>query len=89
MILAWEAARRWIQRRERLKNAPSGFTFPTIAATCAATTALSVVYKEDGNFDSFYFYEKPARHSFIDTEIIAAAPECYLRAESVIRWENT
>ena len=56
------------------------FTFPTIAATCAATTALSVVYKEDGNFDSFYFYEKPARHSFIDTEIIAAAPECYLRA---------
>ena len=34
------------------------FTFPTIAATCAATTALSVVYKEDGNFDSFYFYDK-------------------------------
>ena len=56
------------------------FTFPTIAATCAATTALSVVYKEDGNFDSFYFYDKPARHSFIDTEIIAIAPECYLRA---------
>ena len=56
------------------------FTFPTIAATCAATTALSVVYKEDGNFDSFYFYDKPARHSFIDTEIIARAPERYLRA---------
>lgn len=56
------------------------FTFPTIAATCAATTALSVVYKEDGNFDSFYFYDKPARHSFIDTEIIAQAPERYLRA---------
>ncbi len=56
------------------------FTFPTIAATCAATTALSVVYKEDGNFDSFYFFDKPARHSFIDTEIIAMAPERYLRA---------
>lgn len=39
------------------------FTFPTIAATCAATTALSVVYKEDGNFDSFYFYERLARTS--------------------------
>ena len=49
------------------------FTFPTIAATCAATTALSVVYREDGNFDSFYFFEKPARHSFIDTQIIAAS----------------
>lgn len=56
------------------------FTFPTIAATCAATTALSVVYREDGNFDSFYFYDKPARHSFIDTEVIAEAPERYLRA---------
>lgn len=56
------------------------FTFPTIAATCAATTALSVVYREDGNFERFYFFERPARHSFIDTEIIACAPEKYLRA---------
>lgn len=56
------------------------FTFPTIAATCAATTALSVVYKEDGNFDSFYFYERPARHCFIDLQVIADAPCQYLRA---------
>ncbi|MDD3278205.1 MAG: iron-containing alcohol dehydrogenase family protein [Lachnospiraceae bacterium] len=56
------------------------FTFPTIASTCAATTALSVVYRQDGNFDSFYFYEKPARHCFIDLDIIAHAPWRYLRA---------
>lgn len=56
------------------------FTFPTIAATCAATTALSVVYKEDGNFDSFYFYERPARHCFIDLQVLAEAPVSYLRA---------
>lgn len=56
------------------------FTFPTIAATCAATTALSVVYREDGNFDSIYFYDKPARHCFINTRIIADAPCEYLRA---------
>lgn len=56
------------------------FTFPTIAATCAATTALSVVYGEDGNFDSFYFYERPARHCFINMEVLAAAPAEYLRA---------
>ncbi|MGN0396613.1 MAG: iron-containing alcohol dehydrogenase family protein [Candidatus Fimimorpha sp.] len=55
-------------------------TLPTIAATCAATTALSVVYREDGSFDSFYFYERPAVHSFINTDIIAKAPEKYLRA---------
>ncbi|MBQ9142000.1 MAG: iron-containing alcohol dehydrogenase family protein [Lachnospiraceae bacterium] len=56
------------------------FTFPTIAATCAATTALSVVYKEDGNFDSFYFYNRPARHCFIDMSIISKAPWVYLQA---------
>ena len=56
------------------------FTFPTIAATCAATTALSVVYKENGTFDSFYFYERPARHCFIDLEVIAKAPARDLQA---------
>lgn len=56
------------------------FTFPTIAATCAATTALSVVYKEDGQFDRFYFYDRPARHCFIDLSVIAEAPACYLQA---------
>ena len=56
------------------------FTFPTIAATCAATTALSVVYKEDGSFDSFYFYDRPARHCFIDLSIIAKAPAHFLQA---------
>ena len=56
------------------------FTFPTIAATCAATTALSVVYREDGSFDDFYFFDRPAVHSFIDLAIIANAPAVYLQA---------
>lgn len=56
------------------------FTFPTIAATCAATTALSVVYHQDGSFDEFYFFERPAVHSFIDLGIIAKAPAIYLQA---------
>ncbi|MDY3765660.1 MAG: iron-containing alcohol dehydrogenase family protein [Lachnospiraceae bacterium] len=56
------------------------FTFPTIAATCAATTALSVVYREDGNFDSFYFYERPARHCFMDLTILSQAPAQFLQA---------
>ncbi|MBE6037075.1 MAG: iron-containing alcohol dehydrogenase family protein [Clostridiales bacterium] len=56
------------------------FTFPTIAATCAATTALSVVYREDGSFDSFYFYDRPACHCFMDLSIIAKAPVRYLQA---------
>lgn len=55
-------------------------TMPTIAATCAAATALSVVYREDNTFESFYFFERPAVHCFIDSEIIANAPVKYLRA---------
>lgn len=56
------------------------FTFPTIAATCAATTALSVVYREDGSFENFYFYPRPPYHAFIDLSIIAQAPDRYLQA---------
>lgn len=56
------------------------FTFPTIAATCAATTALSVVYREDGSFEEFYFYDRPANHCFIDLFVIANAPSQYLQA---------
>lgn len=56
------------------------FTFPTIASTCAASTKLSVVYKEDGNFDSFAFFERPAIHCFIDLTIITNAPWQYLQA---------
>lgn len=56
------------------------FTVPTIAATCAATTKLSVVYNEQGVFETFYFYDRPPIHVFIDTEIISQAPIEYLRA---------
>ena len=56
------------------------FTFPTVASTCAGTTALSVVYREDGSFDRFAFFDRPARHCFIDLEILAKAPAKYLRA---------
>jgi len=56
------------------------FTFPTIAATCAGTTALSVVYREDGSFGHFAFYPRPARHCFIDLDILAQAPWQYLQA---------
>lgn len=56
------------------------FTFPTIAATCAGTTALSVVYREDGSFHEFFFFDRPANHCFIDLTVIANAPDEYLQA---------
>lgn len=56
------------------------FTFPTIASTCAATTAVSIVYKPDGSFDKPCFLPKPPTHAFICTPVIAAAPTRYLWA---------
>ncbi|MTI67756.1 MAG: iron-containing alcohol dehydrogenase family protein [Firmicutes bacterium] len=60
-------------------NIPA-FTVPTIAATCAATTSLSVVYTEKGDFHSFKFLNKPPICIFIDSEIISKAPKKYLWA---------
>lgn len=56
------------------------FTVPTIAATCAAVTSLSVVYGEDGAFENFVFLDRPPHHCFIDAQVIADAPDRYLRA---------
>lgn len=53
---------------------------PTIAATCAATSGLSVLYREDGSFDRFLFLSSPPEAALIDTAVLARAPACYLRA---------
>lgn len=56
------------------------FTFPTIPSNCASMAALSVVYRVDGGFDSFYYFERPAVHCFINTDIMIHAPKMYFRA---------
>lgn len=56
------------------------FAFPTIASNCAAASAVSIVYKEDGSFCEFVHFLHAAKHVFIDTDIIARAPEQYLWA---------
>ncbi|HSK68072.1 MAG TPA: iron-containing alcohol dehydrogenase, partial [Candidatus Limnocylindria bacterium] len=56
-------------------------TFPTIPATCAAVTALSVMHdpgQDPG--DAMLFLPGPPLHAFLDTGICAASPAMYLRA---------
>ncbi len=55
-------------------------TVPTIASTCAASSALAVMYTKDHVFDGFWYFKAPAYHIFIDTEIISNAPDKYFRA---------
>ncbi|MDR0896840.1 MAG: iron-containing alcohol dehydrogenase [Oscillospiraceae bacterium] len=56
------------------------YAVPTIAATCAAVTALSVVYHEDGALDQFLLLDRPPEQAFLDTELLARAPARYFRA---------
>ncbi|MDF2948272.1 MAG: glycerol dehydrogenase [Sedimentibacter sp.] len=63
------------QRTER-----AFFSFPTIASTCAACTSLGILYNPDGSLREYSFSNVPAIHIFIDSEIIAKAPDKYLWA---------
>ena len=56
------------------------YAFPTIASTCAACTAVAILYHPDGSFAAPCFLPTPPAHTFIDTEVIASAPTRYLWA---------
>lgn len=56
------------------------FAFPTIASTCASVTCVCAVYDVNGVFEGLYWRKAPAEHSFINTKIIAEAPDKYLWA---------
>ncbi|MFA9398726.1 MAG: glycerol dehydrogenase [Clostridiaceae bacterium] len=53
---------------------------PTVAATDAPCTALSVVYNDEGNFENYLFYPTNPNVVIVDTAIIAAAPIRFLVA---------
>lgn len=55
-------------------------TVPTIASTCAASSALAVIYDENHTYEGFWNLKRPAYHCFIDTEIVINAPVMYFRA---------
>lgn len=53
---------------------------PTVAATDAPCTGLSVIYNDDGTFDTYIFYPKNPDAVIVDTDIIAKAPIKFLVA---------
>jgi glycerol dehydrogenase-like iron-containing ADH family enzyme len=55
-------------------------TIPTIAATCAAVTPLTVLYNDNGEFtDNLFFQHCPAA-TIVDTTVILEAPAFWLAA---------
>jgi len=62
---------------------------PTIAATCSATTAQSVVYSKTGIFERVIFLSSNPQLALVDPDIIAGAPVQYLQAgilDSLAKW---
>ncbi|MBM7652321.1 iron-containing alcohol dehydrogenase family protein [Neobacillus cucumis] len=64
-------------------------TIPTIAATCAAWSALSVVYNEHGAVTEFITLDKSPNLILVDPKIIVEAPVRYLQAgiaDTIVKW---
>lgn len=64
-------------------------TVPTIAATCAAWTPLSVMYDDSGVCVGSHFQTHAPRAVYADTRVIAEAPHRYLVAgigDSMAKW---
>jgi glycerol dehydrogenase len=62
---------------------------PTIAATCAATTALSIIYNDRGVFQRAQVHPRNPSLVLVDPEIITRSPGIYLRAgimDSLAKW---
>ena len=56
------------------------FSFPTITSNCAGCTSVSIMYNEDGSFLRPFFITRPPLHTFLDIDIMAAAPSRYIWA---------
>lgn len=56
------------------------FTFPTIASNCAACTSIGVFYNADDTFKDYFYPSRCPEHTFLNTKIIAEAPESLLWA---------
>jgi len=56
------------------------FTFPTIASNCAACTAIGVFYNPDDTFRDYFYPTRCPEHTFLNTKIVAEAPEALLWA---------
>ena len=55
-------------------------TVPTVAASDAPTSALSVIYSDEGVFESYKFYPQNPDLVLVDTKVIAEAPTRFFAA---------
>ncbi|MDO5028477.1 MAG: glycerol dehydrogenase [Bacillota bacterium] len=61
-------------------NKKAVIVLPTVVATDAPCTGLSVIYNDDGTFDRYIFYPNNPNMVMVDTAVIASAPARFLKA---------
>ncbi len=64
-------------------------TIPTIPATCAAWSALSVIYKDNGEQDAYIYLKNPPSLILADKDVLLKAPIRYLNsgvADTIAKW---
>lgn len=64
-------------------------TIPTIPATCAAWSALSVIYKDNGEQDLYIHLKNSPELIIADKEILSSAPIRYINsgvADTIVKW---
>lgn len=66
----------------------SWITVPTVASTDAPTSALSVIYTDDGVFEEYLILPKNPDAVLVDTEIAANAPFRFLVSGMGTRWQH-
>jgi glycerol dehydrogenase len=76
------------KRAAEICNVPV-ICIPTIAATCAAASVLSVIYTEEGVYKKDHYLEKNPNLVLVDTDVIANAPVEYFESgilDSLAKW---
>ena len=64
-------------------------TVPTISATCAAWSTLSVLYTDEGKQDIYFFRKRSPILIIVDKKLLLEAPERYIisgAADSIAKW---
>lgn len=64
-------------------------TIPTIPATCAAWSALSVIYKDNGEQDVYIYLKNSPELIIADKEVLESAPLRYINsgvADTIVKW---
>ncbi len=64
-------------------------TIPTIAATCAASTPLAILYSDEGVYQRDYYLTTNPRMVLVDPDVLVKAPIEYLKSgilDSLAKW---